>query len=67
MGAYGNKKKKAGLSNTSMGVPVVVVFYLMTSHTKTVPPEATYPEDINPPNLKGTSIIERAVKSLKCI
>lgn len=48
-----------------MGVPVVVVFYLMTSHTKTVPPEATYPEDINPPNLKGTICIEGAVKYLK--
>lgn len=58
-------KKRAGLSNSPMGVPVVVVFYLMTSHTKTVSPEATYPEDINPPNLKGTICIEGAVKYLK--
>lgn len=64
MRAYGNKKR-AGLSNSPVGVPVVVVFYLVTSHTNIVPPEGTNPEGTNPPNPQGTIFIEGAVESLK--
>lgn len=64
MRAYGNKKR-AGFSNSPVGVPVVVVFYLVTSHTNIVPSEGTNPEGTNPPNPQGTIFIEGAVESLK--
>lgn len=43
----------------------MVVLYLMTSHTNTVPPEGTNPEGTNLPNPQGTIFVEAAVKSLK--